>query len=117
MFGLWVGLTVSVALNLILVVLVRAKIKSEKDSIQALVELSEKELHYVKKLMKQPVLQWEEIPMADRDTIARLVDLEWLMQFNDGGVVAGRSTRYLGMKAGVFWEQNEALFNTNADEG
>ncbi|MBD77492.1 MAG: hypothetical protein CL840_00960 [Crocinitomicaceae bacterium] len=113
MLGLWIGLGLSLLVNIVMAVLVVAKIKSEKESIQALVELSERELHYVKKLMKQPVLQWDDIPNADRDTIARLVDLEWLMQFNDGGVIAGRSTRYLGVKAGIFWEQNEALFNTD----
>ena len=113
MLGLWIGLGLSLLVNIVMAVLVVAKIKSEKESIQALVELSERELHYVKKLMKQPVLQWDDIPNSDRDTIARLVDLEWLMQFNDGGVIAGRSTRYLGVKAGIFWEHNEALFNTD----
>jgi hypothetical protein len=39
-----------------------------------------------------------------------LTDLQWLEQFSDGSLIAGKSTRYLGMKAGVFWEQNDALF-------
>lgn len=60
--------------------------------------------------MKSPIVKWDQIPNEDRDTIARLTDLEWLEQFSDGSLVAGKSTRYLGMKAGVFWEQNEALF-------
>jgi hypothetical protein len=109
---LWfsIALAISGAINVILLVLIFAKVKSERQSIQALVELSEKELLYVKKLMKSPIVKWDEIPNADRDTIARLTDLQWLEQFSDGSLIAGKSTRYLGMKAGVFWEQNDALF-------
>jgi hypothetical protein len=110
MVWLSIGLVFSFLFNAVLTALVLAKIKSEKQSIQALVELSERELFYIKKLMKTPIVKWDEIPNTDRDTIARLTDLGWLEQFSDGSLVAGKSTRYLGVKAGIFWEQNEALF-------
>ncbi len=114
---LWfsIALAISALINAVLLVLLFAKIKSERQSIQALVELSERELFYVKKLMISPVVKWDKIPNADRDTIARLTDLEWLEQFSDGSLVAGKSTRYLGMKAGIFWEQNDALFKESEE--
>ncbi len=110
-----IALAISALINAVLLVLLFAKIKSERQSIQALVELSERELFYVKKLMISPVVKWDKIPNADRDTIARLTDLEWLEQFSDGSLVAGKSTRYLGMKAGIFWEQNDALFKESEE--
>lgn len=48
MLWLSIGLALSFLISALLVVLIFAKIKSERQSIQALIELSERELFYVK---------------------------------------------------------------------